>query len=35
MTPVEIGAVQPGKTVAVQVDSTNPQDVCIDFSSIT
>jgi hypothetical protein len=35
MTPVEIGAVRPGETVAVQVDSTNPQDVWIDFSSIT
>ena len=35
MTPVEIAAVQPGKTVAVQIDSTNPRDVWIDFSSIT
>jgi len=26
---------QPGKTVAVQIDSTDPQDVWIDFSSIT
>lgn len=34
MTPVEIAAVQPGKTVAVQIDSKNPQDVWIDFSSI-
>ena len=35
MTPVEIAAMQPGKTVAVQIDSTDPQDVWIDFSSIT
>jgi hypothetical protein len=35
MTPAEIAAVQPGKTVAVQILSTNPQDVWIDFSSIT
>jgi hypothetical protein len=35
MTPIELAAIQPGKTVAVQVDSTNPQDVWIDFSSIT
>lgn len=34
MTPAELAAVQPGKTVAVQVVSTNPQDVWIDFSSI-
>ncbi len=35
MTPSEIAAIQPGKTVPVQVDSSNPQDVWIDFSSIT
>jgi len=35
MTPVEIAAMQPGKTVAVQIDSTDPQDVWIDFSPIT
>lgn len=33
LTPAELAAVQPGKTVAVQVVSTNPQDVWIDFSS--
>jgi hypothetical protein len=34
MTPVEMAAVQPGKTVAVQISSTDPQDVWIDFSAI-
>jgi hypothetical protein len=35
LTAAEVGAVQPGKTVTVLVDSTDPQDVWIDFSSIT
>jgi hypothetical protein len=35
MTAAEITAVQPGQTVTVDIDSTNPQDVWIDFSSIT
>jgi hypothetical protein len=34
MTPAELTAVQPGKTVAVQVNSSDPHDVWIDFSSI-
>jgi len=30
MTPEEIAAMQPGKTVAVRVDTANPQNVSID-----
>jgi hypothetical protein len=35
LTAAEVAAVRPGKTVTVLVHSTDPQDVWIDFSSIT
>src|ERR1700761_4456640 len=34
LTPAELAAVQPGKTVVVQVNPSDPQDVWIDFNSI-